>query len=176
MTNSGSEKHWFALYTKPNHEFKARDQISSSGIDTFLPEITKKKKWSDRIKTVTEPLIRGYIFIYADEKERLNALTSNAVINTVSFNGRPAVIPEWQIEGLKKMLSHKGDIVISDTIPAGTLVKVITWPLEGITGIVEENQNNERYISISIEIINRTVSVKLPTDAVVKLVENQELQ
>lgn len=175
MIQNNQARHWFALYTKPNHESKAEAQISSFGIQCYLPEITRKKKWSDRVKTVSEPLIKGYIFICASEKERLEAVTCNAVVNTVSFHGVPAVIPEWQIEGLKKLLEGNHDIIISDRIPAGTLVKVVTWPLEGVTGIVEENQNNEKYISIAIEIINRTVSVRLPVDSVVRVVERQEL-
>ncbi len=173
MIQNSADKHWFALYTKPNHESKARAQISSLEIECYLPEITHKKKWSDRIKKVTEPLIKGYIFIFATERERLDAVTCNAVVNTVSFNGIPAPIPIWQIEGLKKLLEGEHEILLSDRLPAGTLVKVVTWPLEGVTGIVEENQNNEKYISIAIEIINRTVSVKLPADSVIKVVERE---
>jgi len=176
MSFSGTDKHWFALYTKPKHEFKAETQIESFGITTYLPAITSKKKWSDRIKSVREPLIRGYIFIYADEKERLASLTASGIVNTVCFQGRPARIPEWQIEGLKGMLQHEGEILVSDRIPAGTKVKVITWPMEGMIGIVEENQNNEKYLSIAIEILRRTVSVRLPSDAVVKAIEQQEIK
>jgi len=172
MTEQESPKHWFALYTKPKHEFKASKQINGFNIETFLPVITVKRKWSDRLKTITEPLIKGYIFIYADEKERLEAITSNGVVHTVSFNGYPAVIPEWQIESLKKMLNQPDEIIVSEKLPAGTLVEVVTLPLMGVKGVVEHNQNNEKYISVSIEIINRSVSVKLPADSVVKLVEH----
>jgi transcription antitermination factor NusG len=170
------DKHWFALYTKPKHEFKAETGIGSFGIETYLPAVTVKKKWSDRVKSVREPLLRGYIFIYADEKERLASLTAAGIVSTVCFEGHPARIPEWQIDGLKKMLQHDGEILVSDRIPAGTKVKVITWPFEGMIGIVEENQNNEKYLSIAIEILNRTVSVRLPSDAVVKTIEHQEIK
>ncbi len=172
MTESELPKHWFALYTKPRHECKARDQISYLNVENYLPIIKTKRKWSDRIKTVAEPLIKGYIFIYANEKERLNALTAGSIVQTVSFNGVPAIIPSWQIQGLQKMLSNPNDILVSDKISAGTPVKVVSGPMSGLTGIVEENNNNERFISITIEIINRTVSVKLPADSVTKVLEN----
>ena len=175
MDNIINTKHWFALYIKPKHEFKSHAHIEAAGIEAFLPTVKMKKKWSDRIKTVTEPLFKGYLFIYADEKERLNALTATGVVNTVSFQGKPAAIPGWQIDNLKKMLEHPEDLIISDRIPAGTLVKVTTPPFAGLTGIVEEQSNSERYISVSIEIINRTVSVKLPSDSVVRFVEKKDL-
>ena len=166
-----SPKHWFALYTRPRHEFKACQNIAQLDIENYLPVITKKKKWSDRIKSISEPLLRGYVFIFASEKERLDALTVDSVVNTVCFNGVPAVIPAWQIESLKKMLEHADQITFSEKIQPGSVVKVVAGPMEGIVGVVEESMNNERYISLSIEIINRTVSLKLPAESVVKLLE-----
>lgn len=172
MNENLSSRHWFALYTKPKHEFKTREQLRALQIENFLPEITTKRKWADRTKKISVPLISGYVFIFASEKERLTAVTSPSVVHTVCFNGIPAVIPEWQIESLKKLLCCSDDLIISDRIPAGTPVEVITWPMNGVIGIVEENRNNEKYISIAINIINRTVSVKLPAEAVTIHIEH----
>jgi transcription antitermination factor NusG len=71
--NPTPQKYWFVLYTKPRHEFKAEEQIKSLNIEVYLPTTTVVKQWSDRKKKVTEPLFKSYIFIYADEKERLNS-------------------------------------------------------------------------------------------------------
>lgn len=173
MIGKESAKHWFALYTRPKHEFKARKQITSLKVENFLPAIKKRRKWADRIKSITEPLISGYIFIFANENERLAAVTSDAVVNTVSFKGIPAIIPDWQIESLKNMLGHSDEIEvkITDEFPVGTRVKVVSWPMEGIIGVVEKKLNNENYICISLEFVNRMISVRLPADAVTKIVE-----
>ena len=87
------EKSWFALYTRPRSEFKAAEQINSLGVYYYLPTITKVRQWSDRKKKITEPVIRGYIFIYGDEKERLISLEQQAVVRCVFEAGRPAKIP-----------------------------------------------------------------------------------
>ena len=97
-------KKWFALYTKPRHEFKALEQLNEIEVETYLPTITVTKQWSDRKKKVTEPLFKSYIFIYSTELQRNNALTREAVIKTIYFNGKPAVIPEQEMESIKKML------------------------------------------------------------------------
>ncbi|MEJ2505376.1 MAG: transcription termination/antitermination NusG family protein [Ignavibacteriaceae bacterium] len=76
------EKSWLALYTKPRSEFKAEEQLISSGIQTYLPTITKLKQWSDRKKKIAEPLFRGYIFIYADEQERLTSVEKPAIVKS----------------------------------------------------------------------------------------------
>ena len=74
MKNNSLEKFWFALYTKPRNEFKSEQQLIAAGITNYLPTVTLLKQWSDRKKKVTEPLLRGYIFIYANEEERLVSL------------------------------------------------------------------------------------------------------
>lgn len=65
--DSSTKKNWFALYTKPKHEFKAEIKLNAEGIETYLPKISKIKQWSDRKKKIIEPVLRGYIFIYANE-------------------------------------------------------------------------------------------------------------
>ena len=117
---SAGEKSWFALYTKPRSEFKAVDQINSIGVDYYLPTITKIKQWSDRKKKITEPVIRGYIFIFADEKERLASLEQQAVVRCVFEAGRPAKIPAWQMENLMKMLSTDSEFFVHEGITKGT--------------------------------------------------------
>jgi hypothetical protein len=55
------------------------------------------RQWSDRKKKITEPLLRGYIFIFADERERMISLEQDSVVRCIFDLGRPAKIPEWQI-------------------------------------------------------------------------------
>lgn len=167
------EKKWFALYTKPRHEFKAEEQLSEAGIDYYLPSIIREKQWSDRKKKIREPLIRGYIFICASEKDRLNALQKDAVVSCIAFDGRAAVIPDWQIQNLKKMLSINGDFEIMNKIAAGTKVKIISGPFEGVIGMVNDTPSGKT-ISITIDLLNRSVTALLPTDSIVQIQETIE--
>ena len=90
-----SNKHWYALYTKPKQEFKAAREFSAIEIEHYLPTITRLKQWSDRRKKVTEPLFNGYIFVFGNEKDRLIALEQAAVVRSVTFNGIPAYVQNW---------------------------------------------------------------------------------
>lgn len=163
-----SVKHWYALYTKPRHEYKALSDLREKNIETYLPEITTIKQWSDRKKKVTEPLFRSYIFIYADEKDRYYSLTSDAVIKTISFLGKPAVIPDEQIENLKLFLENKPKAFVSELIEIGSKVTITSGPFAGVEGTVFKNENKEDMLSISIDLLKRSVVVKLPAASVVK--------
>lgn len=165
------KRNWYALYTKPRHEFRAKEQLSSVSVEHYLPTFMKTKQWSDRKKKIEEPLFRGYIFIYANEKERLTSLEQTAVVRTISFKGKPAVIPDWEIENLKKVLSESPEVIVSNKIETGAHVKITSGPFNGVEGIVTEYKKDEKYLAVSVELLQRSVLVRLPKESVLKIKE-----
>lgn len=171
MKKVTQEKAWYALYTRPKAEFKAAEQLNSIGVKNYLPAITKIRQWSDRKKKITEPLLKGYIFIYATEKERGNSLEENSIIRCVFDHGRPARIPEWQIDNLRKMLSQDADFFINDGLVPGAKVKIKDGPFEGIIGVILENEN-EKNLAVSIDLLNRTIIAHLPKESLFEVVKD----
>ena len=164
MIKNSVEKFWFALYTKPRNEFKAEQQLLAAGLTNYLPKVTLLKQWSDRKKKVTEPLLRGYIFIYANEEERLISLEQQSIVRCVFDVGRPARIPDWQIDNLKTMLATKVDIIVHRGIVPGAKVIIKDGPFEGIIGTVVEGQMSKS-ISVAIDLLNRSVIAQLPDES-----------
>lgn len=162
-------RRWFALYTKPKHEFKAETMIESFGIKCFLPKIIRTKQWSDRKKKISEPLFKGYIFIYADEKERFDALELPPVVSTVSFGGKPVPVPDWQIDTLRKMLDSNEEIIVENSLKEGTPVTVSDGPFEGVKGIVMKVDGKKQMLAVNIDILKRTVLIRLPVESVSKI-------
>lgn len=167
-----SNRHWYAFYTKPRHEFKAAEQLEENNITYYLPVTTKLKQWSDRKKKVVEPLIRGYIFVYASEKERITSLQQNSMVRCVTFDGKAAIIPEWQIENLKTMLDNESDFFITDTIKAGTKVEITDGPFKGVVGLVNHSSNGKT-LSVTIDLLSRSVNALLPAASVIRVVDEK---
>ncbi len=165
-------KKWFALYTKPRHEFKALEQIQALDITTYLPTTTVIKQWSDRKKKITEPLFRGYIFINANEAERNLSLTSESVLKTIFFNGKPAVIPDWEMENLQQLLNHTNKITVHNGIIKGTKVEIASGPMIGLEGVVSNVSKDEQTLAVSIAMLNRSVMVTLSSSVVMKKSNN----
>jgi transcription antitermination factor NusG len=166
-------KRWYALYTKPRHEFKARTELSEIGIEYYLPTITTIKQWSDRKKKVTEPLFRGYVFVYVNEKERHNALNAQSIVKTICFDGKPEPIPDWEIENLKLLMERSPNVLVTDRIEIGTTVRITNGPFEGLEGKVYKSANNAQMLAVTIELLNRSVSVELPSTSVTKKIEQK---
>ena len=168
-----SDKYWFALYTKPRNEFKAEEQLNSNNIINYLPTITRLKQWSDRKKKVTEPLLRGYIFIYGDEQERLLSVEQRSIVRCLFDAGRAARIPEWQIDNIKKMLETESEIIVHNGIVPGAKVLIKSGPFEGVIGTIVSGKAGKS-ISVTIDILNRSVIAKIPDDSSVEIVRENK--
>lgn len=170
MLSDINERWWFALYTKPRSEFKAAEQIQEAGVQYYLPSVTRIKQWSDRKKKITEPLIRGYIFIFANEKERIISLEQYSIVRCLAERGRPARIPEWQIDNLKKMLSTESNVIVKDGLVPGVKIIIKEGPFEGVVGVLREI-DNEKTLAVSIDLLNRSVIAHLPKESIIEILK-----
>ncbi|MDR3611591.1 MAG: UpxY family transcription antiterminator [Ignavibacteriaceae bacterium] len=164
------QKYWFALYTRSRSEFKAAEQLLALDVQFYLPTVIKWKKWSDRRKKIQEPILKGYIFIFANEKERKLSLEQAAIVRCVFDHGRPAKIPEWQLDNLKKMLSNESEFLIQDGLVPGVKVKIKEGPFKGIIGVVHESDNGKT-IAVSIDLLRRSVIAHLPKESIFEVVK-----
>lgn len=103
-------KKWFAIYTKPRWEKKVHQLLSDKGVETYCPLNKVKRKWSDRIKTIDEPLFKSYVFVRVDDTERTNVRLTNGVVNFVYWNKKPAIVREKEIETIKRFLDDHENV------------------------------------------------------------------
>jgi transcription antitermination factor NusG len=65
---------WYAIYTRPRWEKKVNGLLEAKGIESYCPLNRVRRKWSDRIKTIEEPLFKSYVFVKIAEETRLSIL------------------------------------------------------------------------------------------------------
>jgi transcription antitermination factor NusG len=132
-----NQKRWYALYTKPRWEKKVYKGLSQKGIESYCPLNKVKRKWSDRIKTIEEPLFKSYVFVKVAELEKTDVRFVDGVLNFVYWNGKPAVVKEEEIIEIKKFLSEYEDVQVSniDIKPADE-VMLNSGVMMGATGRV----------------------------------------
>ncbi|MEY2647753.1 MAG: hypothetical protein RLZZ45_753 [Bacteroidota bacterium] len=109
-----NQKYWYALYTKPRWEKKVHKLLSQKNFEAYCPLNKVKRKWTDRIKTIEEPLFRSYVFVKVADAERTEVRFVDGVLNFVYWNGKPAIVKEEEIIELKKFLSEFEDVQVSN--------------------------------------------------------------
>jgi transcription antitermination factor NusG len=107
----GEEKKWYAVYTKPRWEKKVHKLFDEKRLENYCPLNKVRKKWSDRIKVVEEPLFKSYIFVQVSEHEKTKVRMTNGVVNFVYWQGKPAVVKEKEINIIKKFLNEYENVI-----------------------------------------------------------------
>ena len=103
---------WFAIYTKPRWEKKVNQLLTDKGVECYCPLNKVKRKWSDRTKTIEEPLFKSYVFVKVTEEERSKVRITNGVVNFVYWNGKPAIVREKEIQRIKLFLDEHENVQV----------------------------------------------------------------
>ncbi len=97
---------WYAIYTRPRWEKKVNKLLTEKGIESYCPLNKVRRKWSDRMKLIEEPLFKSYVFIKITDESRTNVRMTDGVINFVYWDGKPAVIRDKEIQTIKLFLEN----------------------------------------------------------------------
>jgi transcription antitermination factor NusG len=157
-----SQKHWYALYTKPRWEKKVYEDLKKRGITAYLPLLKTLKQWSDRKKMVEEPLFKSYLFVFVDRSEYYEAVKSIGVVKYITFNGRAVAIPEQEIEAINAYI-NEGDarIEYTESYSIGDVVEVQFGTMKGLMGKLIEVQGKHRVL-VEISGIGERLILNLP--------------
>jgi transcription antitermination factor NusG len=166
--NSYRDPQWFALITKYRHEKNVNALLSEKGYDSYLPLCDQIRYWSDRKKKVKVPLFNCYLFVNIDLKDRIPVLQTEGVVRFVSFENRPASIPDYQIEWIKNLLNGQRKIEATTDFFEGQKVRVVYGPLYGMEGIYIKNRSRSRLL-INLDGILQSLIVEINADEIVPL-------
>ena len=97
---------WLAVYTRPRWEKKVNKLLVEKGIESYCPLNKVRRKWSDRVKVIEEPLFKSYVFVRVSDRDKTPVRMTNGVINFVYWNGKPALIKEKEINAIKRFLDE----------------------------------------------------------------------
>lgn len=155
-----SEAAWYAVWTRARHEAAVEGQIAGRGIDAFLPTLPKWSRWKDRKKRVDWPLFPGYCFARVAPQESLRILTCAGVVGLVSFNGRPAAIPDDEIEAIRTLVTSDVRYDPCPLLDEGAKVEVVSGPLRGVVGRLVRKGAKARLL-LAVDLIGQGVSVEV---------------
>jgi transcription antitermination factor NusG len=140
---------WHAVYTKPRWEKKVAALLEAKGIEYYCPLNKVVKQWSDRKKTVLEPLFKSYVFIHAPDEKKWEVLNINGIINYVTWLGKPAKIKESEIATIRKFLKEFSSVeVVEGPLQINARVKVKQGALMNYHGILLQISGNRASVKI----------------------------
>jgi len=140
---------WYAVYTRPRWEKKVAALLLHKGIESYCPLNKVRRRWSDRMKTIEEPLFKSYVFVKVNEATRTAVRMTDGVINFVYWNGKPAVIKDKEIGTIKRFLDEHENVMLQQIeVGVNERVKVIAGPMMDTEGRVLEVKNKTIKVAI----------------------------
>ena len=100
---------WYIIQTRPRWEKKVADCLEQKGIESYCPVRKVKRQWSDRVKTLEEPVFRSCVLVKISSKQKTDVRLIEGVVNFIYQNGKPAQVKERQVSMFKKLLTRDGN-------------------------------------------------------------------
>ena len=163
-----ADNHWHALYTRHQHEKSVAKILASKGHEIFLPLIGTTHKWQDREKQLWLPLFPKYVFIGGGLNGRVQILSTPGLSHIVGWAGHPAIIPQIQVEAVRRMIESSLQIEPHPFLQSGDRVRVEAGPLKGIEGVLVRQKNKCRLV-VSVELLGRAAAVEVDTSCVTRI-------
>lgn len=134
-----------------------RDDLRAAGVCVFLPTYRVVTRWSDRNVTTERPLFPGYLFARVGD-DGAAILRTRDVFAILRSDGKPAAIPDAQIEALK-VFALAGTASPCAYV-AGRAVRIVRGPFAGVSGVVSKTEGATT-LTIPIAIFGRAVHVRI---------------
>ena len=166
---------WYAAYTSANHEKTVAEQLAVRGMEHYLPLYDSVRRWKDRRVKLQLPLFPGYVFVRLALRDRLGVQQIPGVARLVGFNGRPASLPNEEVEALRSALGRGVSAEPHPFLTSGRRVRIEAGPLEGREGILIRRKGAFRVV-LSIDLIQRSIMVDVDLADIGPIVQRNTFQ
>jgi transcription antitermination factor NusG len=153
---------WFALHTRTRFERTVVSELREKGIETFLPLLPARHKWSDRQRIVHEPLFPAYVFVRITpvQDKRIAVLRTIGVTNFVGVRGVGTPIPDAEIQAVHTVLEQCVPFQFYPFLNIGKRVRIRGGCLDGIEGVLTAISGNESMV-VSVQLIQRSIAMRI---------------
>lgn len=163
---------WYAVSVYARREAAAAEDLEQRGFDVFLPTSRSRRAYSDRIRVVEVPLFSGYLFVRTElnAAARVQLLKAPAVKDLVGRTpGAPylaTAIRDHEVTSLQILQAADRAVDPVRCMVPGRPVRVVTGPLKGAWGIIEEAPDARRRMVMQIHLLGRGARCILSADDV----------
>jgi transcription antitermination factor NusG len=155
-TSSG--RAWWVMHTKPRQEKSLARQLLVGQIPFYLPLIGKRYRLRARTIKSFVPLFAGYLFVFADNEERIRVLSTHRVVRNLQVVNQEQL---WSdLRQIHQLIAAGAPITPVDKLVPGTVAEIRSGPLAGLRGKIIRTMSGGRFV-VEVDFIQRGASVLL---------------
>lgn len=156
------ESPWYLLYSKPQDEFRARDELLAQSYAVYLPVVTQERRVRGVLSAKTSALFPRYLLARPSHPEQsIAAIRSTRGVSHLVRQGPQFVTaPESMVAAIRAaeaMLANRG---VQGLFQVGTTIEVIDGPFRGfVTQVVKAGTDR---VSVFLEMLGRCQRLEIP--------------
>jgi transcription antitermination factor NusG len=104
------------------------------------------------------PLFTGYLFAILDDRDRYRALQTRRFTHILPIADQAEI--DIDLRRIAKLIETESTLLALPRLPVGARFRVVTGPLSGCEGHVEQRKDG-RYLIGSVRFLGRSVEVRL---------------
>jgi len=151
---------WFALQVRSRREALVATQLTGQGYECFLPLYKSERRWSDRVKEISQPLFPGYLFCRLELHNRGPLLMTPGVQQIVGIGRTPIPVAETEVESIRQALSSGLPSQPWLYLEIGQRVRVNHGSLSNLEGILINFKGSHRIV-LSVSLLQRSVAMEI---------------
>lgn len=152
------DRAWWAIHTKARQEKRLAEQLLRYEIPFYLPLVKRNHIGHGRTRQSHVPVFTGYVFLLANQEERLRCLTTNRVSQMLPVHD-PAELYRDLVQ-VERLIQSDMPLTIESRIQPGQRVRIRHGVLAGMEGTVTSRKRHTRLV-VAVNFLRQGVSVEL---------------
>ena len=158
LSQPGTEGvHWWCVYTTVRREKDLTRKLAARKVPHYAPVIAKRyRSPNGRLRTSYIPLFANYVFMMANEEQRIAALTTNCIRKCDVVTDFELLVED--LTRIYNVVQAGVPLTAESKMAKGDLVKVRSGPFAGYEGVVIRREGKTRLL-LSIRFLEEGVSM-----------------
>jgi transcription antitermination factor NusG len=152
------DRHWWVVYTKSRQEKSLARELLKYEVPFYLPQVKNTTIVKGRRRTTFMPLFTGYVFMLADEAERVRALTTNRISRTLNVEETEQLILD--LRQIKRLIESDAPLTIERRLAPGQKVRIKQGALMGMEGTVLLRRGETRLL-VAVNFLQQGASIEV---------------
>jgi transcription antitermination factor NusG len=156
--SDGEGRRWWAVYTKARQEKALARDLVERNVPFYLPLVERTSLIRGKAVHSLVPLFAGYVFLCANDDERLQTLKTNRTSQLVAAPDQDRL--RRDLAQVQRLIAAKADLTLEPRLSPGQRVRVKSGSFMGIEGVVEARRGACRLI-VEVSFLQQGVSVEI---------------
>lgn len=153
-----SEANWHVCHTRPRAEKKFAALMAAEHFEHYLPLISSERRYGVRVRKFSKPLFPGYVFARVEPARRSRIFQQDLLARVITVEDEAKFLR--QLADVRLIVASGLELSLHPLIRRGTRVRVVSGPLRGLEGVVDDPAN-PKGIVLAVDVLQQGLLVKM---------------